>query len=41
MASDGHCSNIMSPDFEELGVGYHRKTSGLKHYWTQAFGAPR
>lgn len=41
--SDGHCSNIMNPDYEELGVG-HAIGSGLPvggreaAYWTQAFG---
>ena len=34
MDSDGHCSNIMSADFEEIGVGY----VGRDNYWTQDFG---
>jgi len=33
MDSDGHCSNIMNPDFTELGVGMY------DFYWTQKFGA--
>ncbi len=39
MASDGHCANIMDPNFEEIGVGY-AKVSGSHyvHYWTQDFG---
>lgn len=37
--SPGHCSNIMSPDFQELGVGYYATQSGqFPHYWTQVFG---
>ncbi len=39
MASDGHCSNIMKPDFTEIGVGYFAG-AGYGHYWTQAFGSP-
>jgi uncharacterized protein YkwD len=39
MDSDGHCSNIMSPDFTEIGVGYF-PGGGYGHYWTQAFGRP-
>jgi len=38
MNSDGHCSNIMSPDFEEIGVGYY-PGGQWGHLWTQAFGA--
>jgi uncharacterized protein YkwD len=34
MDSDGHCSNIMAADFEEIGVGY----MGRDNYWTQDFG---
>lgn len=33
--SEGHCKNIMSPDFTEMGVA----TSG--EYWTQVFASPR
>ncbi len=35
LESDGHCSNIMSPNFTEIGVGYYER------YWTQVFGTPR
>jgi uncharacterized protein YkwD len=38
MNSDGHCGNIMNPDFEDIGVGYY-PGGGYGHYWTQAFGA--
>jgi uncharacterized protein YkwD len=34
MNSDGHCRNIMNPDNNELGVGYHGEGS----YWTQVMG---
>ncbi|MCA9654177.1 MAG: CAP domain-containing protein [Myxococcales bacterium] len=39
--SPGHCSNIMSPDYVHIGVGYVYTESGqYPHYWTQTFGAP-
>lgn len=34
LKSAGHCSNIMSSNFTELGVGE------AGHYWTQVFGRP-
>jgi uncharacterized protein YkwD len=41
LASPGHCSNIMSPDFSQIGVGYVAAPQGmLPHYWTQTFGTP-
>ncbi len=36
MGSDGHCSNIMNPNFTEIGVGHYEGNQ-----WTQVFGAPR
>ena len=40
--SPGHCKNIMSPDFDELGVGYTPRSAGrFTHYWTQVFGRRR
>lgn len=37
MGSDGHCTNIMSPNFTEIGVGY--STGGMYGtLWTQNFG---
>ncbi len=40
MNSDGHCANIMSAKYTQLGVGYfYSATSKYKHYWTQNFGA--
>jgi hypothetical protein len=42
MESDGHCANIMRPQFTEIGVGFYQGTSGRgSFYWTQNFGAPR
>lgn len=38
LGSDGHCANIMNPNFQEIGVGY--STGGqYGHLWTQVFGA--
>ena len=34
MNSDGHCGNIMNPDFEHIGIGHT-----TMNYWTQVFGA--
>jgi uncharacterized protein YkwD len=39
MGSDGHCANIMSPDFEEIGIGYH-PGGQYGHLWTQVFATP-
>lgn len=35
--SDGHCSNLMAPDFNEIGVGYVDEGEGAP-WWTQVFG---
>lgn len=44
MNSDGHCANIMQPNFTLLGVGYYPGADswreGNQHFWTQNFGAP-
>lgn len=38
MASDGHCANIMSPQFRVIGIGYaFGASSQFGHYWTQDF----
>ena len=41
LGSSGHCANIMSPTFTEIGVG-HSQQGGTQysHYWTQNFGHP-
>jgi uncharacterized protein YkwD len=39
MGSDGHCANIMSPSFKEIGIGYASVPgSPYTVYWTQDFG---
>jgi len=37
--SDGHCTNMMTDDYKELGVGYAVSSDGQK-YWVQLFGVP-
>jgi uncharacterized protein YkwD len=37
--SPGHCKNMMSPDFTQLGVGYAENAAGSPH-WTQVFARP-
>jgi uncharacterized protein YkwD len=40
MGSDGHCANIMSPSFKEIGIGYASVPgSPYTVYWTQDFGS--
>lgn len=42
LASPGHCANIMSPVYREMGAAYAanpRSDGGI--YWTQVFGKPR
>ena len=40
MNSPGHRANILSADFEELGVGYYFDDEGqYRHYWVQLFRA--
>ena len=40
LASPGHCANILSPDFAEMGSGYALDDrAAMKIYWTQVFGA--
>ncbi|MBW4573402.1 CAP domain-containing protein [Hassallia byssoidea VB512170] len=45
MNSEGHRNNILSPNYQEIGVGYYylgNDTGNVnyKHYWTQCFGKP-
>ncbi|PKQ60342.1 hypothetical protein BZG02_19730 [Labilibaculum filiforme] len=35
LTSQGHCANIMNPNFTEMGVGR------IENYWTQDFGKPK
>lgn len=43
LESPGHCANLMSPAFTEMGAGYDisRKRMPGFAYWTQVFGTPR
>ncbi len=37
--SDGHCANLMSPNFTEVGMAHvYDANSHYTHYWTQDFG---
>ena len=39
MKSPGHCANMLSPDFCEIGVAYvHVPNSESQDYWVQDFG---
>ena len=40
MSSTGHCNNIMSSSFREIGVGYaYNSLADYDYYWTQDFGS--
>ncbi len=40
MTSPGHCTNIMNPNYKDIGIGYaFDSSSTYDHYWTQDFGA--
>ncbi len=42
LKSPGHCKNIMSASFTEVGVGYgYNANSTYKHYWVTDFGKRR
>ena len=42
LKSPGHCANIMSSNFKEVGVGYaYTTTSTYKAYWVTDFGTQR
>ena len=42
LRSPGHCKNIMSPNFKDVGVGYgYSASSTYGHYWVTDFGAKR
>lgn len=38
--SDGHCANMMNPQYQHLGVGFYEGPGPLTFYWTQVFAAP-
>lgn len=39
--SDGHCKNMMDPNFTELGMSLMLADDKYGKYWTQDFGQPR
>lgn len=39
--SPGHCANIMSADFTQMGVAYASSRDDYGIYWAQVFAAPR
>ncbi|GAB2554067.1 CAP domain-containing protein [Spirosoma areae] len=42
LRSPGHCKNIMSANFKDVGVGYaYSASSTYKHYWVTDFGTKR
>lgn len=42
LKSPGHCKNIMSANFKNVGVGYgYSASSTYKHYWVTDFGTRR
>ena len=42
LASDGHCANLMNPNFKEVGMAMVKKdNTHYIHYWTQDFGTQR
>lgn len=41
LSSEGHCRNIMSPNFSQMGLGVSENPSSrYKVYWAQVFAAP-
>ncbi len=40
LASDGHCGNLMSPNYTEIGVGAYEGLGDWTYYWTQTFAKP-
>lgn len=40
LASDGHCANMMSPNYTEIGVGAYEGLGDWTFYWTQTFARP-
>jgi uncharacterized protein YkwD len=40
LESDGHCANIMNPNYTEFGAGAYEGSGELTFYWTQEFGRP-
>jgi uncharacterized protein YkwD len=42
MSSEGHCANLMNPNFRDMGLACARNNgSRYGWYWTQTLGTPR
>lgn len=43
LESPGHCTNIMDPNFTQMGVAFRKDAAdgGKTHFWVQVFGTPR
>ena len=43
MSSDGHCANLMNPNFRDIGFACvaGTSTSSYRTYWTLDLGKPR
>jgi uncharacterized protein YkwD len=42
MSSEGHCANLMNPNFRDMGLACARNPSSrYGWYWTQTLGTPR
>lgn len=41
MNSPGHCRNIMSADYTDVGTGHYFCQDKYGHYWTQNFAKPK
>jgi uncharacterized protein YkwD len=41
LRSAGHCKNIVSPAFQEIGIALVQGGSDYRTYWTQVFASPR
>ncbi|MDF4362304.1 CAP domain-containing protein, partial [Vibrio parahaemolyticus] len=41
-SSEGHCLNIMSADFDQMGASLvENHSASYGHYWTQVFAKQR
>jgi uncharacterized protein YkwD len=40
LSSEGHCENLMSAQFRQMGLGYY-PGGQYRHYWTQTLATPR
>jgi uncharacterized protein YkwD len=40
LESDGHCGNLMSPNYTEIGIGAYEGLGDYTYYWTQTLASP-